>query len=184
MAMNDYQVTITSKGANLRLRLKYKDGRFKSLEWLSGQTANQNQYEWLMKFAPQLEAAILILEIEWKGKVKWEKVEKSESLWGWFIDQYSTWYFKITSLQPRITGTEGKALKSIIQHLNSVCKNENEIKETWTLIFKRWNDLTAFYQSQTELRQINSNLNIILRQLGSVSKAESLDDKFKEMLKQ
>lgn len=186
MALQEYILTITSKGANARFKIRYKAGRFNRIEHLSGNLANQQQHEALMKLCPQLEKAILILQMEWKDRgISWEKLEKaaSGSLFSWFIAEYSTWYEANTKLKPRITGAEGKSLKSIIQHLNSVCETEQEAQETWSAIFKKWNDLSPFHQSQTELRHINSNLNIILRQIGNVSKAESLDDKFKALLK-
>jgi hypothetical protein len=66
-------------------------------------------------------------------------------------------------LKPKFSGVEGKSLKSIISFLRGVCSTDEEAKDIWLAILSNWDIQTEFYKNQTELRQINSNLNIILK---------------------
>ena len=81
-----------------------------------------------------------------------------------FIKQY-------TGLPPKIDGAQGKALKSIIVYLKTVAKvkdiNDSEVAvvNAFDYVFANWDKLDSFYQSQTKLTQINSNLQILLQQL-------------------
>jgi hypothetical protein len=136
-----------------------------------------------MKLVPQMENVILLLELEYRNKgISWEKLEKSTSLHQLMMDVYAVWYEEYTKLSPRITGSEAAALKQIRTHLLGVYTTEQEVLEVWTSIFKKWGDLRQFQQSQTELRHINQSLNLILRHIGQVQQAQSLDDKFKNLI--
>ena len=160
-----YILSINSKQAIAQYRLTYSKGYFKTLEKISGQVKD-NQHKWLMNLVPQLEKVILILEMEWNEKgITWEKQEKNITggLLKTMIDEYYSWYKEKFKIVPKINATEMKALKTIMQHLSRMASTEMEIIQVWNSIFHNWENLTTYYQGQTELRQINQNLNIILR---------------------
>ena len=160
-----YTLSITNKNAKASYLLTYDKGYFKRIEKLSGKVTDA-QHKWLMNLAPQLEKAILILETEWNPKgVFWEKQQKngSNTLFKTMIDCYYSWYKERFNIVPKINGLETKALKDIITHLSRMATTEMEIIETWNAVLSNWDYLTNFHQQQMELRQINQNLNIILR---------------------
>lgn len=160
----NYLIKIDSKGGKAVFRLCYKNGKFHRLEAISSKLT-QAQHESVMRLCPQLESAILILKKEFEGRVEWEPIhEAGTKLYPWMLSVYSEWYFKRFDIKAKITGTEGNALKQIIKHLEELAfGNEDEIKAIWQIIFDKWDEQSTFYKGQIELRQINSNLNIILR---------------------
>ena len=160
-----YTLRLHSDKAFADYRLKYKDGRFLSLEHLKGKM-NQQQHEKLFMLCPQLEAAILLLELDFKGRVSWEKLTtESKSLDSALLAEYMSWYETKFGFKPKFAGSEGNALKQIITYLQQLPSTDEEVRNIWNVILTNWNLQTEFYQSQTELRQINSNLNTILKTL-------------------
>jgi hypothetical protein len=163
--MNEYLLNINSKGATAVLKLTYKNNKFLKLEFVSGKLS-QVQHESLMKLVPQLEPVILILKEEFKGRVEWVYIQKKESksLFSAMAQLYLSWYQDRFKIKAKFTGIEGNALKQIIKHLEELSfGDESQILAIWENILQRWNEQTTFYRGQSELRQINSNLNIILR---------------------
>lgn len=169
--ITEYIVRFHSEKAFADFKIKYKSGRFLSLEHLKGKL-NQQQHEALFMVAPQLEAAILVLKNNFKGRVSWELVQKEKTIFTFFLDEYLSWYEAKFKLKPKFSGVEGKALKSIIAFLQTVAEGDQEAKDIWSTILTNWDGQTPFYQSQTELRQINSNLNIILKGLKNGKQTE------------
>lgn len=161
--MNEYLLNITNY--NTVYKLYYSKGKFKKLEHVSGKLP-QLKHESLLKLAPQLEEAILILRTEYSGAIEWVYIQKkqSKSLFSELSKEYIDWYQERFKIKPKFTGIEGNALKQIIKHLEEQCfGDEEQVKAIWNAILSKWNEQNTFYQGQIELRQINSNLNIILR---------------------
>ncbi len=68
----------------------------------------------------------------------------------------------------RINGGDGKALKEIIEYLNSVDTVRQGLRNSydlWTFILDNWSNLDNWQQTQTQLRQINSQLPNIIEKL-------------------
>lgn len=68
----------------------------------------------------------------------------------------------------RITASDGKALKEIIAYLKeipSVKNKEKDIYQTFEFILNNFGNLDKWMQTQTQLRQINSQLPNIINQL-------------------
>jgi hypothetical protein len=166
MATSEYLITIDSKGAVAKLKVKYLNTRFKSLELISGKFETQIQFESLLKLTPQMEQVILLLQSEFEGRVSWEKIEKSKpSLFTAFMDEYINWYESKFEIKPIIKPIDGAALKWIVSTISQLSTTDDESKIVWQTILSNWNELESFYQSQTELPQIKRNLNIILKTL-------------------
>ncbi len=88
-----------------------------------------------------------------------------QTLYAKFMDSYFHFYETQAEIRPRINAVEGKASKSIISHLKSICGDDVVALGTWEVILSNWHRLEAFYARQMELRQINSNIGSILRQM-------------------
>ncbi len=161
MATNHYTLSITSKGADASFKISYRSGRFLKME-AKRQKMSDEQRGKLMTLIPQKESDIL--SINYEG-VRLEQEIKSKSLFTQFNELYFEFYERLNKIKPRFNSTEGSALKSIIKHLTELSTDEQEALATWDAILKNWHKLEDFYSKQMELRQINSNINIILRQL-------------------
>lgn len=80
-----------------------------------------------------------------------------------YLDIYWKWFNNRFGFTPKIDGAQGKALKSIIKYLES--QNKEQALHGWKLIFLYWDRVDKFYQAQTKLTQINSNIQIIIAQI-------------------
>lgn len=167
MATTKHTLTISTKGANARFVIVYRAGKFHRLERKSGKLATDNQWSQLMHLVPEKESNIEHLAKEFKGRVEYTLVtdEKPQSLFKLMMDEYVAFYEQKTELKPLLNGTSGKALKMIITALKKTCADDQEVIAVWQTILANWNKLDEFYAQQLELRQINSNLNTILRQV-------------------
>lgn len=160
--MNNYILTITSKGADAVFKLTYKDGVFFRLE-AKRQDFKENQRDRLMQVIPHLEKG---LEINSYNGVTIERELKEQSEFTQYLSEYSAKYLQLSGgLQHRMNGIEGNALKAIIKHLESISTTPAEAFILWQQILSNWDKIEPFYAKQMELRQINTNINIILRQV-------------------
>jgi hypothetical protein len=83
------------------------------------------------------------------------------------LDLYDS-FCKKNEMVIRITASDGKALKDIIAYLKeipSVKNNEKDIYQTFDFILNNFSNLDKWMQTQTQLRQINSQLPNIINQI-------------------
>ena len=71
-----------------------------------------------------------------------------------YYDWHTERFFK-----PKIDGGDGKGFKQMIKYIESL---PADVELTLKYIFQNWDDLPEFYQKQTRLRQINSNIHNII----------------------
>ncbi len=81
----------------------------------------------------------------------------------------------------RIDSVQGKAMKSILSYLKTLCKQKGDdssenILNALKYIFKNWKHLEPFLQKQVKLTQINSNLVNIIQQLKQTTKQNDITD--------
>lgn len=94
------------------------------------------------------------------------------SLYKRMMDYYFKWYKEAEDVPPRVNAAEGKALKEIIKYLLGLTDSDEERAfEGWIYILKGWPRLDDFYQKQKDLKQINSNINALIRQIKKSSKS-------------
>jgi hypothetical protein len=181
--LNEYIIEIKTEKNKAKIRLQYKNEKLFKIIFESGKLSKQ-AYKSITDLIPQMQVDLLplILESKYEG-VFWTQIQKEYSLHLKMLDVFTKWYEGYTNIKPRITASEVVALKQIKTHLLSVYSTDVDVLKVWDSIFVKWNDLLPFYQCQTELRHINQNLNIILRQIGEFQQAISLDDKFENILK-
>lgn len=166
--MNKYVLHISGKSTNARFIITYKAGKFHKLERKAGKL-NQKKWQWLKeKLVPldenQIEA---ISELYSASGITYtlEGKKSTQSLYSKLLQPYWSFYEDKNEIPPRINAAEGKSLKDIISHLKKLSADEEEVLQLWTLILDKWDELEPFYQKQMELKQINSNINNILRQI-------------------
>jgi hypothetical protein len=168
MATSKYILSIESKGSNARFLLSYRSGNFFRVERISGKLKHNKQWQNLMLLIPEKESAIAVFSLKFKPKgVLYERPikEAKNTLYTHFMDEYFSFYESQCDVKPRINAISGKALKNIITHLQSICADDNEALTTWKVLLSNWDKVEEFYSKQMELRQINSNINILIRQI-------------------
>ena len=96
-----------------------------------------------------------------------------KSLYQEMLDIYYEWFKERNEgVPPRIDGADGKALKNIISYFKTIYKGrpepkgteEMEVKSMLSFILGNWHGLDSFYQKQTKLTQINSNITNIINE--------------------
>ncbi|MCP4123783.1 MAG: hypothetical protein GY751_18700 [Bacteroidetes bacterium] len=134
MSTVGYILTITSKGSNARFVVSYRSGKFHKLEAKNGKLKEQKQWDGLMSIIPKKEADVQSINkqyhergIEYTLMVK----ETPKTLYAKFMDAYFHFYETQSEVKPRINAVEGKALKSIISHLQSICGDDLEALGTY-----------------------------------------------------
>ncbi len=143
----------------------YSNGQFKRLEYKSG-GLKQECWDSLSKAIPLDEHHIKAFEEKYDNRIKFEKIEpKQKSDFKLYLDVYFQWFEYKYKFKPKWSEVEGKALKKVIAYLQEESTTNEEALIVWEQIFTNWYKLDKFYKEQHQLRQINSNLAIILTKL-------------------
>lgn len=160
MATNKYTLEIEQKATFI---VVYRGGKFLRLELKKGKLIG---FKWdhLMSVVPLDEPDIAAISKTLKNSL-FTKIEEQKSLYARMMDDYICFYEKKAGIAPRINAIGGKAMKDIIAYFRKIESNDEAILANFQYILVHWNELSAFYQEQMELRQINSNLTTIIRQL-------------------
>lgn len=128
--------------------------------------------------------AAMVSEKSPPTRVDAPKRRKSNALFTQMISAYDVWTRDTTGFPAKIDGAQGKAMKQIIQYLGLAIKEAKTTDNTdvaleigtlkaWNLILSQWGELDQFYQDQTKLTQINSNLQLIMTVMRKARKPSS-----------
>ena len=85
---------------------------------------------------------------------------------------YFNWFEKLSGVKPKFDAIDGASLKKIISYFKSIHRDANdqtdefeEVTKMFSIIFLKWETIDPFYQKQTKLNQINSNLQNIINDI-------------------
>lgn len=93
-----------------------------------------------------------------------------DTLYRLFVAEWFSFYEARYGRPPKFGGAEGKALKEIITYMTLICKGDEERSfNGWTLLLNQWGKMPKFYQDNTDLKIINSKLNVILNELTKIA---------------
>jgi len=97
------------------------------------------------------------------------------------IDIYHKFCLSQLDAPAKIDGVQGKAMKTILSYLKTLCKqkgndSQEQILNSLKYIFKNWNKLEPFLQKQIKLSQINSNLVNIIQDLKNDTNKNNIAD--------
>lgn len=163
----------------------YASGKFKKLEHKRG-TITERQFKELMSIVPPTMADFDAFRLQFP-RVRYEVEMLQKSLFSTLLADYHEFYINLTGISPKIDGIAGKHLNQIIAHLKRQSADDAEVATTFKIILQKWEELPPFYRQQFEIRQINSNINIILNCIkngksDSKSKATNLSDDFRQSI--
>lgn len=85
---------------------------------------------------------------------------------------YFNWFEKLSGVKPKFDAIDGASLKKIIAYFKSIHRDANdqtdefeEVTKMFSIIFLKWETIDPFFQKQTKLNQINSNLQNIINDI-------------------
>lgn len=107
-----------------------------------------------------------------KTEPKAFKLGKNDQNYTNFMAAYSE-FIKQLGQKPRITSADGAALKQVIKYIESLENKKATSLDVWQFILSSWSKLSAWQQSQIQLRQINSQLPNIIQSLRNGNKTNS-----------
>ena len=159
-----YTIEVIKK--NLFFKATYRNGKFRKIEHLRGKI-DREFMNFLGRIIPVNEEEISTLNEAWFNRVNYtiDVKQEKKTLNKRFVDAWFNFYEETTTMKPKYTGADGKALAQIMTYLKSMSANEEGAFITWQLILDSWEDLNEFHQSQLDLKYINSKLNVIIREI-------------------
>ncbi len=158
-----YSIEIISK--KVFLKATYRSGKFRRIEHLRGKLDRELMNS-IGKVIPVKEEEIADMNKKWFSKVNYRiEVKQVKSLNKQFVEAWFKFYEDLTGVSPKFNAVDGNAIKQIMNYLKSVSIDENEALATWEVILESWNTLDEFHQKQTDLKYINSKLNVIIKQV-------------------
>ena len=103
------------------------------------------------------------------------------------LDIYFAFIKQRTSVAPKMSGGEGKALKELIAYFELIVIDKEDpqaVPKAFQYLFDNWQKLDPFLQGQLKLMQINSNITNILNQIrnGRATKESAQDQRMAEWL--
>ncbi len=150
------------------LKLTYRDGKFRKLEHLRG-VLDSEKIKYIGLVIPPKEVDLDEFIESMKGRVSYTSLSENKiaSIFSQFNSEWFEFFRKENdSLDPKFTGADGAALKQIITYLKQINNgSETAALANWKLLLSSWNSLSDFHQKQTDLKYINSKLNVIIREI-------------------
>lgn len=171
----------------MKLKLTYKNKRFLAVKHISG-TFDEFVIRHLGAILPVYENEVTAKTTEYTGKVTYSLEVKTKTLYTQFNEAWHLFYENTKQIPPKFTGADGKALKQIIAYLTKTAATEQEALESWKHVLNNWHVLKEFHKQNTDLKYINSRLNIIIDEIrcangiatdGSGSTADEAAESFK-----
>lgn len=150
------------------VKLTYKDGVFKKMEHLRG-ALDEVQLKAIGQVIPKQEKDTETFQENYKRYVIYSSLSENKviSVFSQFNSAWFAFFRKENhNLDPKFTGADGIALKQIINYLKKInTGDEAAALANWNLLLDNWNSLSDFHQKQTDLKYINSKLNVIIREI-------------------
>lgn len=142
-------------------KVTYRDGKFRKLEHIRG-TIDKPFLKALGRIIPLFTKDFGDYNSQFEGKVNYTIITQEKTTYSKFLSEWTLFYENYANMPPKFSGVDGKALKGIIGYLTKVSTSEQEALELWKVILGKWSSLSDFHKANTDLKYINSKLNIIL----------------------
>ena len=157
---NHYNIEILI--TQTHFKATYRDNKFRRLEHLRGQVTVP-MLKSIGRIIPLFESSVKDYIQAYQDKVQYTLISKEKSQFSEFKQAWFRFYEAFAGLPPKFSGADGKSLKDIITYLTkNSAAGESEALATWELILQKWHTLNQFHRNNTDLKYINSKLNIII----------------------
>ncbi|PIB28893.1 hypothetical protein BFP77_08225 [Maribacter sp. 4U21] len=162
---------IHSPSTGRTLKVSYKGGNFFRLETVKGpKTETIQELVNMAKVTPLKESEVEQYQKDWP-KLEYTKIEKKQSKYQQYVSAWYAFYQNFMQVPPRFNAVDGKHLNQIKAYLTRVSDQDEEGLELFKLILDNWHKLEDFHKENTDLKYINSRLNVILNAIKRAGKA-------------
>jgi len=153
--------TIHSPTTGRTLKISYKNGNFFRLEKTAGKKLTVKELMGIGLIVPPEESQITEYAESFKT-IEYTKVEKQASTYQQYVGAWHGFFERTMEYPPKFTGVDGKHLNQIKAHLTRISGSDAAGLELFSLILDNWHKLEDFHKANTDLKYINSRLNVIL----------------------
>jgi hypothetical protein len=161
---------IHSETTGRTLRASYKGGNFFKLEKTAGKKLTVKELMKIGLIVPAEEKEISDYD-ESFPTISYTKVEKQASTYQQYVGTWFSFYEGIMTVAPKFTKADGMALNQIKSYLTKVGGSDAEGLGLFQLILDNWHKLEDFHKANTDLKYINSRLNVILNAIKKAGQA-------------
>ena len=170
MATTHY--TIQSPSTGRTLKVSYRGGKFFRLEQSAGKKFTPDEMPNIGLAVPAHENEIEAFKLKFHF-LQYEKVVKAQSTYQKYVSAWFLFYDRYLELRPKFTSADGNALKQIKTYLTKVAGTEELGLVNFKLILDNWHKLDQFHRDNTDLKYINSRLNVILSAIKKANQAHA-----------
>lgn len=166
----------------------YKRGALCKVEHKRGSNTPQ-QWRGFILTVPFHEKDIESFSEKWKkvyvsefkpGKKK--QAPKTDSQYKHYVSDWFLFYHQVNQVEPKFTATDGKAIKAIMKHFESISDSPEDARASWQAILVNWKTLPDFYRRKTDLVFINAKLNEIITHLKDTDNGRQQANTFREKI--
>jgi hypothetical protein len=171
--------TADIKKAKVTLKLSYRNNHFYKMEVIKGRLEPATLLIIGKAIPPNLNMFPTFNKYH-EGKIDYLLLqEDSKSTYQKFVDTWFAFYNDFMEIQPRFHGQDGKHIKEIIKYLKGQAKTEEGALELWQIILGTWRELDQFHKENTDLKYINSRLNVIINNVKRINQESSQSNDFR-----
>lgn len=164
---------IHSPSSGRTLKVSYKAGKFFRLEKVSGSAITETEMEKLGSCIPPTEKEVSHYILAFP-KLQYSKVEKEQSIYQKYVSAWFSFYTHfMEGIAPKFTKADGQAINQIKAYLTQTSGSEADGLALFQMILDNWGKLDKFHQENTDLKYLNSRLNVILNGIKKAGKANT-----------
>lgn len=156
-----HQFNIEIIDSKIHFKAIYRNKKFRRIELLRGKLTKPI-LKAIGRIIPFHIDDFSTYNVEFQGKVNYTIINQEKSLYSQFNEEWHSFYENFAGVPPKFTAADGKSLKGVIGYLKKISTNDNEALELWKLILDKWDGLSDFHKSNTDLKYINSKLNVLI----------------------
>lgn len=152
------------------LKVSYKGGKFFRMEKTKGIAIPRVEMQRIgMVIPPTIEEVPDFQTIF--PKLDYTKIEPKQSMYQQYVSTWFAFYQNFRQLPPRFNKADGMHINQIKKHLTRLSDQDQEGLELFKLILDNWHKLEEFHKDNTDLKYINSRLNVILNAIKKAGQA-------------
>lgn len=152
------------------LKVSYKGGNFFRLELAKGKKLEKDELMIIGVAVPSHEAELEEYQRTYKS-LDYTKIEPKQSMYQQYVSTWFAFYQNFRQLPPRFNKADGMHINQIKKHLTRISDQDQEGLELFKLILDNWHKLEEFHKDNTDLKYINSRLNVILNAIKKAGQA-------------
>lgn len=161
---------IKSDTTGRALKVTYKNGKFFRLEHTKGKKFTAAEMPQIGLAIPATTADIAAYQAMFKT-LDYALEVKQVSQYQKYVSAWHNFYQEQFNMPPRFNAVDGKHINQIKAHLTRISTENQEGLELFNLILSNWHKLDDFHKENTDIKYINSRLNVILNEIKKAGQA-------------